>query len=116
MLDWRKGIDFLAHRQHDNAARMLPGRPAYADAPLHNPVNFTDPFMNAALLVIPLDISKRRFIGKRSDSTGPERLSGPENYFGIFMRLALVIAGKIQAAKYVSERNYWVCMKKLSSV
>ena len=27
-----------------------------------------------------------------------------------------VIAGKIQAAKYVSERNYWVCMKKLSSV
>ncbi len=96
MLDRRKRIDFLPHWEHDDAARMLPGRTPDADTALHNPVNFTKTLMNAALLVIALDIAKRGFICQCTDRARPKRLPGAENNLGILVRLTLVITGKIE--------------------
>ena len=71
---------------------MLSGRPADANAALHNPVDFTKSLVNTALLIITLDITKRGLIRQRSDRTRPKRLSGSKNNFRIFVRFTLIIS------------------------
>ena len=54
---------------------MLSRRPADADTSLHNTVNLTVPLVDAALLVIILDITERRLVRQRTDRSGTEGLS-----------------------------------------
>ena len=96
MLHRGERVDLLPHRQHDNAAGMLPRRPADAHAAQHDALHLTVALGRAMLLAVPLNIAIRRLIGQRSDRPRPVRLPVPKNHFGIGVRLALVLPGKIQ--------------------
>ncbi len=96
MLDGRKGMDFLANRQHDNAARMLAGRPPYAHAALDDAPNLAVALAHAPFLIVILDIAKGRLIGQCANRPRAVGLPIAKNHLAVSMRLALVLAGEIQ--------------------
>ena len=92
MLYRGKSIDLLAHRKYNDTSRMLSGRSADADTSLYDTVDLTVSLVDAALLVIILDITECRFIGKCTDRTGTEGLSVTENNpCTVRMRFTLVL-------------------------
>ena len=96
MLDRCEGIDLFSDRKHYNTTRMLSGRPADPDAPLHDTVDLTVSLVNPTFLIIIFNVSERGLVRKCTDRSRTERLTGSENNFGVFMCLTLVIPGKVQ--------------------
>ena len=96
MLHRCKGIDILSHRQYDNAARMLPRTSSDTRTARHKAVDLARPFPLSMILIIILHIAESRLIRQRSDRSRTVSLSVTENNFRIFMRLTLILSGKIQ--------------------
>ena len=96
MLYQGKSIDLLSHRKYNDTSRMLSGRSADADTSLYDTVDLTVSLVDTALLVIILDITECRFIGKCTDRTGTEGLSLTENNLTVRMRFTLVLTGEVQ--------------------
>ena len=96
MLHRRKGVDRLPDGQHDDSARMLAGGPPDARASRDDPVDLAVPLTAAPFLIVSFYIAERCLVRQRSDGSRPVGLSGAEDYFRIFMRLGLIVAGKIQ--------------------
>ena len=96
MLNRSKRIDFLSHRKHHDTSRMLSGGTPDSHTSLHNPVNFTVSFMYAAFFIIIFHITKCSLICKRTNRSGSKSLSGSKNNLGIFVRLTLIVSGKVK--------------------
>lgn len=75
---------------------MLSCSTAHADTSKYNPVNFTVSLMYTALFIIIFDITECRLICQRTDRSCLKGLSLPEDNFGVFMCLTLVLSGKVQ--------------------
>ena len=69
---------------------------ADAGASFHDTVDLAVPFVLAAPFVIVLHVTERCFIRQRTDGSRTERLTGAENNLCVFVRLTLVITGKVQ--------------------
>ena len=96
MLYRSKRVNILSHRQHDDAARMLPRASSDARTPHDKAIDLTGPFPHPMIFIIIFHIAKSRLIRQRTDRTRAVSLPVTENNFRIFMRLTLVFAGKIQ--------------------
>ena len=92
----RKRIDILAERKYDDPSRMLTGTPSDSGASLYDPVNLAVTLSLFPLFKIILNIAKGSLIGKRANGARAERLPVPEYDFCIFVRVTLVIPGKVQ--------------------
>ena len=75
---------------------MLSRSTTHPDTSKHDPVNFTVSLMYAALFIIIFDITECRLIRQRTDRSCLKGLSLPEDNFGVFMCLTLVLSGKVQ--------------------
>ena len=88
---------------------MLSCSTAHADTSKYNPVNFTVSLMYTALFIIIFDITECRLICQRTDRSCLKGLSLPEDNFGVFMCLTLVLSGKVQVdIREVSSYCLWV--------
>lgn len=75
---------------------MLSRSTTHPDTSKYDPVNFTVSLMYAALFIIIFDITECRLIRQRTDRSCLKGLSLPEDNFGVFMCLTLVLSGKVQ--------------------
>ena len=92
----REGVDILSDGEHDDTAGVLSCGTADTGTSFHDPVHLTVPFMDTVLLIIFFHIAKSRLGRQRTDGPGTEGLACAKDNLRIFMRLALVIAGKVQ--------------------
>ena len=96
MLNRSKCINLFPHRKNNDTTRMLSRSTTHPDTSKYDPVNFTVSLMYAALFIIIFDITECRLIRQRTDRSCLKGLSLPEDNFGVFMCLTLVLSGKVQ--------------------
>ena len=96
VLNRSKCINLFPHRKNNDTTRMLSRSTTHPDTSKYDPVNFTVSLMYAALFIIIFDITECRLIRQRTDRSCLKGLSLPEDNFGVFMCLTLVLSGKVQ--------------------
>ena len=92
----RELIDFLVPRHDHDPARVLTGRPRHTGDAGDEPVHFRPADHLAPFLEVIFDVAKGGLVRQSCDGPGAIDLALPENYFGVLVGFALVIAGEIQ--------------------
>ena len=86
VLHRRKPVDVHALRQHDDAARVLPGRPPHPHAALREALDLTASLRHAAVLKVVHRVAVSRLLGDRADGSRLEGLAFSEDLLGIGLR------------------------------
>ncbi len=96
VLDRGEGVDVLARREDDDAARMLARGPADAFAALGYADDLAAPLLQPVLLAVVHGVAVGRLLGQGADRAGLEGLALAKDDLRIAVGLTLVVAGEIE--------------------
>ena len=96
VLQGREGVNRLALRQYDNAARVLSRGAPHADTALHETVDLALSLSGSVLLEVVFHIAEGCLFCQGSHGAGAERLPFSEDDLRVGMRRALVLTGEVQ--------------------